>query len=164
TPSKYRHRRSARWQTRSLRATDAKICKHDACVEDLMDFNLPEEIQILRETVRRFVDKELIPLEREYRHDSEGPMPEHLLAPLQEKTKSMGLWMLDVPAEYGRAGLGLLARCIIHEQLTRRASLPFRSLELFGPEVRPVLFHCNEEQKKRFLEPVLRGELRFCFA
>ena len=32
-----------------------------------MDFSLPEEIQILRETVRRFVDKELIPLEREYR-------------------------------------------------------------------------------------------------
>ena len=45
--------------------------------------------------MRRFVDKELIPLEREYRHDSEGPMPEHLLTPLQEKTKSMGLWMLD---------------------------------------------------------------------
>ena len=74
-----------------------------------MDFNLPEEIQILRNTVRRFVDKELIPLEREYRHDSEGPMPDHLLKPLQEKTKAMGLWMLDVPAEYGGAGLGLLA-------------------------------------------------------
>ena len=62
-----------------------------------MDFNLPEELQILRDTVRRFVDKELIPLEREYRHDSEGAMPEQLLKPLQEKAKSMGLWMLDVP-------------------------------------------------------------------
>jgi acyl-CoA dehydrogenase len=129
-----------------------------------MDFNLPEELQILRETVRRFVDKELIPLERLYRHDSEGPMPEHLLRPLQEKTKSMGLWMLDVPAEYGGAGLGLLPRCIIHEEIARAASLPFRSLELFGPEVRPVLFHCNNEQKERFLKPVLRGTLKFCFA
>ncbi len=129
-----------------------------------MDFNLPEEIQLLRETVRRFVDRELIPLERVYRHDSEGPMPDHLLHPLQEKTKSMGLWMLDVPAEYGGAGLGLLPRCIIHEEIARAASLPFRSLELFGPEVRPVLFHCNDEQKKRFLEPVLRNELKFCFA
>jgi alkylation response protein AidB-like acyl-CoA dehydrogenase len=78
-----------------------------------MDFDLPEELQILRDTVRRFVNKELIPLEREYRHDEEGPMPERLLKPLQEKTKSMGLWMLDVPAEYGGAGLGLLPRCII---------------------------------------------------
>jgi alkylation response protein AidB-like acyl-CoA dehydrogenase len=63
-----------------------------------MDFDLPEELQILRDTVRRFVDKELIPLEREYRHDSEGAMPDRLLKPLQEKTKSMGLWMLDVPS------------------------------------------------------------------
>ena len=129
-----------------------------------MDFNLPEEIQILRNTVRRFVDKELIPLEREYRHDSEGPMPEHLLKPLQEKTKAMGLWMLDVPSEYGGAGLGLLPRCIIHEEIARAASLPFRSLELFGPEVRPVLFYCSDEQKERFLKPVLSGELKFCFA
>src|SRR4029453_6614714 len=129
-----------------------------------MDFDLPEELQILRDTVRRFVDKELIPLEREYRHDSEGAMPGQLLTPLQEKTKSMGLWMLDVPAEYGGAGLGLLPRCIIHEEIARAASLPFRGLELFGPEVRPVLFHCNEEQKERFLKPVLRGEVRFCFA
>ena len=129
-----------------------------------MDFDLPEEIQILRNTVRKFVDKELIPLERVYRHDSEGPMPEHLLKPLQQTAKAMGLWMLDVPAEYGGAGLALLPRCIIHEEIARAASLPFRSLELFGPEVRPVLFHCNEEQKKRFLEPVLRGKLKFCFA
>ena len=46
-----------------------------------MDFDLPEELQILRNTVRRFVDNELIPLEREYRHDEEGPMPERLLKP-----------------------------------------------------------------------------------
>ncbi|HTN69556.1 MAG TPA: acyl-CoA dehydrogenase family protein, partial [Methylomirabilota bacterium] len=129
-----------------------------------MDFNLPDELKILRATVRRFVDKELIPLEREYRHDTEGAMPERLLKPLQAKAKSMGLWMLDVPAEYGGAGLGLLPRCIIHEEIARAASLPFRSLELFGPEVRPVLFHCNDEQKERFLKPVLRGEIRFCFA
>ena len=129
-----------------------------------MDFDLPEELQVLKRTVRRFVDSELIPLEREYRHDGEGPMPEHLLKPLQEKAKSMGLWLLDVPAEYGGAGLGLLARCVIHEEVWRSAVLPFRGQELFGPEVRPVLFHCNEEQKERFLMPVLRGEMRFCFA
>ena len=128
-----------------------------------MDFNLPEELQLLKETVRKFVDRELIPLERECRPEGED-MPEQYIKPLQEKAKAMGLWMLDVPAEYGGAGLGLLPRCIIHEEIARAASLPFRSLELFGPEVRPVLFHCNEEQKERFLKPVLRGELRFCFA
>jgi acyl-CoA dehydrogenase len=129
-----------------------------------MDFDLPEELQLLKRTVRRFVDSELIPLERTYRHDGEGPMPEYLLKPLQEKTKGMGLWLLDVPAEYGGAGLGLLARCVIHEEIWRSAALPFRGQELFGPEVRPVLFHCNDEQKERFLKPVLRGAMRVCFA
>ncbi len=128
-----------------------------------MDFDLPEELQMVKETVRRFVDRELIPLERDFRPEGEE-MPENLLRPLQEKAKAMGLWMLDVPQEYGGAGLGLLARCVIAEEVSRTVLLPFRGHELFGPEVRPVLFHCNEEQKQRFLYPVIRGELRVCFA
>jgi acyl-CoA dehydrogenase len=128
-----------------------------------MDFNLPEELQLLKETVRRFVDRELIPLERECRPEGEG-MPAHILKPLQEKTKALGLWLLDVPPEYGGAGLNLLSRCVIAEELARTVALPFRSNEIFGPDVRPVLFHCNDEQKERFLYPVIRGEKRVCFA
>jgi acyl-CoA dehydrogenase len=128
-----------------------------------MDFNLPEELQMLKETVRRFVEKELIPLEHDFRPEGEE-MPERLLKPLQEKTKAMGLWLLDVPEEYGGAGLGLLARCVIAQELFRSVAVPFRNNEIFGPEIRPVLFHCNEEQKERFLKPVLRGEMRVCFA
>jgi acyl-CoA dehydrogenase len=128
-----------------------------------MDFNLPEELQMLKETVRRFVEKELMPLEREYRPEGEE-MPERLLKPLQEKAKAMGLWLLDVPEEYGGAALGLLARCVIAEELFRSVAVPFRNNEIFGPEIRPVLFHCNEEQKQRFLQPVLRGEMKVCFA
>ncbi len=118
---------------------------------------------MIRRNVRGFVDKELIPLEQSYRPEGEE-MPEHLLKPLQEKARAMGLWMLDVPEEYGGAGLDLLTRCVIQEEVSRTVVLPFRGNELFGPEVRPVLFHCNEEQKKRFLEPVLRGEKKVCFA
>jgi acyl-CoA dehydrogenase len=128
-----------------------------------MDFNLPEELQLLKETLRRFVDKELIPLEREYRPEGEE-MPGNFLRPLQEKVKAMGLWMLDVPQEYGGAGLDLFSRCIIQEEISRTVALPFRSNPLFGPDVRPVLFYCNEEQKERFLYPVIRGDKAVCFA
>lgn len=129
-----------------------------------MDFDLPEELQMLKETVRRLVDKELIPLEREYRPEGEEGMPKNLLKPLQEKARKLGLWMLDVPQEFGGAGLDLLTRCVISEEVSRTVAIPFRHIEIFGPEVRPVLFHCNEEQKQRFLFPVLRGEMRVCFA
>ena len=128
-----------------------------------MDFNLPEELQLLKETVRKFVDRELIPLERECRPEGED-MPEQYIKPLQEKAKSIGLWLLDVPPEYGGAGLDLMSRCVIMEEVARTVAIPFRYAPIFGPEVRPVLFHCNEEQKERFLYPVIRGEKRVCFA
>ena len=128
-----------------------------------MDFNLPEELQILKETVRKFVDRELIPLERECRPEGED-MPERFIKPLQEKAKAIGLWLLDVPTEYGGAGLDLMSRCVIMEEVARTVAIPFRYAPIFGPEVRPVLFHCNEEQKVRFLLPVIRGEKRICFA
>ena len=53
-------------------------------------------------------------------------MPEHLLRPLHEKVKALGLWMLDVPQEYGGAGLDLLSRCVIQEEISRTVALPFR--------------------------------------
>ncbi len=128
-----------------------------------MDFNLPEELQMLKETVRRFVDEELIPLEAEFRPEAD-PMPHKLLRPLQGKAKSIGLWLLDVPTEFGGAGLDLLTRCVIAEEIGRTVVIPYRHNEVFGPEVRPPLFYCNEEQKERYLYPVLRGERKMCFA
>ena len=128
-----------------------------------MDFSFSEELQMIRTTVRRFVDEELIPLEREYRPAAD-PMPDRYLHPLQEKAKRIGLWLLDVPREFGGAGLDLVTRCVIYEQLGRTVVIPFRENEVFGPEVRPPLFYCNEEQRQRFLFPVLRGEKRICFA
>ena len=68
-----------------------------------MDFNLPEELQLLKETVRKFVDRELIPLERECRPEGEE-MPEQYIKPLQEKAKAIGLWLLDVPRLVRRTG------------------------------------------------------------
>src|ERR1051325_4741343 len=57
-----------------------------------------------------------------------------------------------------------MSRCVIMEEVARTVAIPFRYAPIFGPEVRPVLFHCNEEQKKRFLLPVIGGEKRICFA
>jgi acyl-CoA dehydrogenase len=129
-----------------------------------MDFDLPGEVKLLREIAQRFVDEELIPKENEYRPEGEEAMPEDILKPLQEKAKNLGLWLLEVPEEYGGAGLGLLPRCVITEELSRTVLLPFRENEVFGPNVRPVLFHCSDEQKELFLYPVIRGEKRICFA
>lgn len=127
-----------------------------------MDFRLPEELQMLKETVRRFVDQELIPIEM---HSCEGnELKPEIREKLEKKTKEMGLWLLDVPEEYGGSGLGLLAQVVIWEEMSRTVALPSRGQGIFGPEVRPILYSLNEEQKQRYLYPVLRGEKRICFA
>jgi acyl-CoA dehydrogenase len=127
-----------------------------------MDFELSEEHRMLRDMVRAFVDRELIPLENAFGPGHE--IPPDTMSGLQEKTRAMGLWMLDVPEEYGGAGLDLLSRCIIDEQVGRSSIFHWHSHPLFGPALRPVLLACNDEQKERFLFPVLRGEFKICFA
>jgi len=127
-----------------------------------MDYELPEELRMLQETVRRFVDRELIPIERE---TMEGPkLKPEAQEMLEEKAKAVGLWLYDVPEEYGGQGLGLLARAVVWAELARTIALPSRNVNIFGPIVSPILYFLNDEQKQRYLYPVLEGKLRHCFA
>ena len=80
-----------------------------------MDFNLPEELQMLKDTVRKFVDKELIPIEMHTIENME--LKPDIRERLEKKTKEMGLWMFDVPEEYGGGGLGSLAQVLVWEEI-----------------------------------------------
>jgi acyl-CoA dehydrogenase len=78
-----------------------------------VNFNLPEELQMLKDNLRRFVDTELIPIERETMDGNE--MKPGMQAMLEEKAKGLGLWMFDVPEEFGGLGLGALAKAVMWE-------------------------------------------------
>jgi acyl-CoA dehydrogenase len=127
-----------------------------------MDFELPEELKLMKEQLRRFVDNEVIPIEREA-YDGPNLKPE-VRDRLQAKTKQMGYWNISTPVEYGGLGLGLMARVVIWEELGRSIALPARKTSIFGPEVSPILYHLNDEQKKEYLYPVISGEKDCCFA
>ncbi len=127
-----------------------------------LDTRLPEELRILKDSVRRFVDRELIPVEN---HSMEGShLRPDLQTELEDKAKAVGLWLYDVPEQYGGQGLGLLARTVVWAELARTVALPTRNVNIFGPVVSPILYFLNDEQKKRYLYPVLEGNLRHCFA
>jgi acyl-CoA dehydrogenase len=128
-----------------------------------MDFELPEEYRMLRDTVRRFVDRELIPIELE---SMDGPnLKPEIRTELEKKAKEIGLWMPDVPEEYGGQGLGLLGMTIIWQELARTIALPPRPYRgIFGPEAKPLLYNLNPEQKEKYLFPLLRGEKNTTFA
>ena len=127
-----------------------------------MDLELPEELRMLKKTVADFVDRELIPIEQT---SMDGPvMRQDVREKLQAKAKDLGLWLLDTPVEYGGQGLGLLAMVVVWEELARTIAMPPRGPLVFGPDVRPILFTLPEEQKQKYLLPVLRGEKFTAFA
>ena len=126
-----------------------------------MDFQLPEELSLLKDNVRKFVDAELIPIERDV-CDGHKIKPE-MRTMLEEKAQALGLWLFDVPVEHGGQGLGLLAKAVVWTELARTIALPTRAASIFGPLVSPILFHLNDQQKEHYLYPVIRGEKVSCF-
>jgi acyl-CoA dehydrogenase len=127
-----------------------------------MDFELPEELRMLQALLRKFVDKEIIPIEREACIGSD--MKPEVRAQLSEMTREMGLWHFSTPIEYGGQGLGMLARAVVWEQMGRTIALPTRKWQIFGPEVSPTLYQLDERQRQHYLLPVIQGEKTDCFA
>ena len=118
-----------------------------------MDFALSEEIRMIRDAVKQFVERELLPLEREYQYD-EYNLPDEKRAELTARVKDAGLSGLYVPEEYGGPGIGFVGRVAVQEQIF--ATLVGHSA--FGRPAYEGLFLCNEEQKGKYLIPTLWGE------
>jgi len=128
----------------------------------MMDFKLPEELQMLQQSLRRYVDNEMIPHERETLDGNE--LKPEWRARFQDGMKKLGLWMMDVPEEYGGPGLSLLAKSIVWQELGRTIALPAREDGITGPQVRHILFQLQGDMREKYLLPTLRGEKRGCFA
>jgi acyl-CoA dehydrogenase len=129
-----------------------------------MDFQLPEELRMFKESLRKFVNNELIPIERQtITAEGEEVKPE-FLGKLQKRARDLGIWMMEVPEEHGGAGLSLIQRTVVTEELSRTIALPARGEGITGPSVRHILYTLTGELKERYLLPVLRGEKKVAFA
>jgi acyl-CoA dehydrogenase len=127
-----------------------------------MDFDLPEEVRLLKETVKRFVERELIPIEMEA---MDGPdMKPDVRANLEARARDLGLWLLDVPEEYGGLGLSLVSMAVVWEEVSRTIAMPPRGPLVFGPDPKPVMYELNAEQKERYLLPLIQGRKKAAFA
>src|SRR5215475_374848 len=83
-----------------------------------MDFTISEDTRNLTATVRRFVDEEVIPVERRVLEGGFGAAgPE--IARLREQVREMGLLALHMPKEWGGGGLALRDFALIGEVLGR---------------------------------------------
>jgi acyl-CoA dehydrogenase len=125
-----------------------------------MDFALSEEQRLLVETARRFVRTELMPLESEL--ERTRALPAEVARAIFEKSKALGLYAVNIPAEYGGGGLSAVDTCLAEEQFGHTTDILIR--RAFG-NVYEVLLFANDLQRKRWLEPAVRGERVFsvCF-
>jgi acyl-CoA dehydrogenase len=127
-----------------------------------MDLNLTDEEREIRDWVRTFVRKEIMPLEPEVlareRRNERGLTEEELTA-LQDKAKQSGFFGVHTPEEYGGMGLGAVMNALVEAELGR-SFVQFK----FGGDADNILFDANEEQKKRYLVPTINGDRKSCFA
>ena len=125
-----------------------------------MDFALSEQQRLLVETVRRFVRTELMPLEKEL--EEKRALDPEKARDIFEKSKALGLYAVNIPAEYGGGGLSAVDTCLAEEQFGHTTDILIR--RAFG-NVYEVLLLANDAQRERWLEPSVRGERVFsvCF-
>jgi len=130
---------------------------------------MADEISMLRDLVRRFVDTELIPLEPavmerglRYGATAEPLIPPDAHAHLISRTRELDLFGIDVPSELGGHGYGAAFKIIALEEL-RRSIVPF-VLPPDSPSLHMMIAACDEAQREKYVLPYARGEKRSAFA
>jgi acyl-CoA dehydrogenase len=119
-------------------------------------WELPEELQQLRDTTRRFMENDVKPVEDTLPHDSIY-CPAEKLDPLKAKAKSLGLWLMRTPAEYGGAGLNLLAQTIWAEEASKcRMGAYILGMGAFGIDPPNVIWEGNRDQIERYGIPAAK--------
>ncbi|HEX7076419.1 MAG TPA: acyl-CoA dehydrogenase family protein [Hyphomicrobiaceae bacterium] len=124
-----------------------------------MDFALSDEQRMLIETARRFVYDELVPLEEEV--EAKRQLDPAIARAIFEKSRALGLYAVNIPAEYGGGGLSAVDTCLAEEQFGHTTDILVR--RAFG-NVYEVLLVATEAQRERWLKPAVRGERTFSVA
>ena len=124
-----------------------------------MDFEIPESIRLMRDTVRRFVKNDLEPLSQQV--EEQNAIPENVV----QKMRDLGFFGLSIPEDYGGMGLNTLGECVLNEEFGR-VNVAFRSR--FGTNngigSQGILIDGTPEQKEKYLPCIASGEWTAAFA
>jgi alkylation response protein AidB-like acyl-CoA dehydrogenase len=117
-----------------------------------MDFKLTEREELLRKSMREFAEKEIPPHMEAMEETGDFPVD------LQKKMGNMGILGVITPQEYGGTGMGNLARIIILEEMGRVCPAIPMALQVHHMATHALSTFGNEEQRRKYLPPLARGE------
>ena len=118
-----------------------------------MDFFLSEKQNIVRRSVRSFCEREIIPIAREI--DQEARFPWEVV----EKMGKLGYFGIQAPQELDGAGMDAVTYCIVIEEISRACSGLGLCVTVHNSVcVYPIVAFGTEEQKKKWVPPLARGE------
>ena len=119
-----------------------------------MDFELPEDLVALQDMARRWATEHIAPNARQWDRDADIPRP--LVAQLAE----LGFLGIFIPPEYDGCGFGDLAATVIMEEIARRCGATALMLDAHNALCcAHLLLAANEEQKRKYLPKLAKGEL-----
>ena len=115
--------------------------------------HINEELDLLRDTVRRFAEAEIAPRAREIDQQAEFP------ADLWKKLGALGLLGITIPTEYGGAGLSYLAHVVAMEEISRASASVGLSYAAHSNLCLNNLYqHASEAQRRKYVPKLCRGE------
>jgi acyl-CoA dehydrogenase len=124
-----------------------------------VDYTIPENLQMMADTIRRFVKQDLEPISQQV--EEEDRIPEEIVQTMRE----LGLFGLSIPEQYGGLEIGTLGECLVYEQLsTVNACFRTRIGTNNGIGSQGLVIDGTEEQKNYYLPKLASGEWVGCFA
>lgn len=126
-----------------------------------------EQTAMIRETVAKFVDRELIPLEPHYLQSKlpgagHSGLTDAQRQRLRDVSKELGLWGLDAPEDLGGHDLPTSTMAAVHEELGRTC-VPF-VLPPDSPNLRMLQAVGTAAQKAKYLQPYIEGRMSSAIA
>ncbi|MBR1456700.1 MAG: acyl-CoA dehydrogenase family protein [Oscillospiraceae bacterium] len=118
-----------------------------------MNYNFTSDQLSLRDMTRNFVEQEVMPIAAEYDVKGEFPMEAF------KKAADLGLTCLDLPEEWGGAGVDLLTTALIREELSRGDAGFSSAVGACGLGFKPIAFGGSDYQKRKYADVVTGGGL-----
>ncbi len=120
-------------------------------------WEMPAEISMLQETARRFMERHVLPEEKKVEHDA-IELPADVTKRIQGEARKLGLWQVQTPAEWGGAGLPLLAQCVVAEEAAKcRMGAYIPGCGAFGYDPPNVIFKGTRAQIEKYAVPAIEN-------